>query len=130
MTLNQEPPVKPVGERRQSGADRRRSLRAELKVPVVVKWKATDGSSREEMTATEIVNAHGCMLSLKSVVPERLSVEVINRDTNEARKGHVAWCGAVSGGRNQVGIELDDPDPKFWGQRYSDFLLMESGRLA
>lgn len=120
----QLPPLKPVPDRRRTPTPRRRSTRAELQVPVMIKWVAQDGSSKEETTETKVVNARGCLLLLKGAVSEGVDVEIINRDSNEARKGRVVWSGeAIAVGRNRIGIELEDPDPRFWGNRYVDFLL-------
>jgi len=129
VIYEQQSPLKPVPDRRKAPSPRRRSVRAELEVPVVVRLTAKDGSPQEEATHTKVVNAHGCLLLLKAVVVEGLSIELINPDTNEVRRGRVVFCGAVdSAGRTQVGVELEDPDPKFWGQRYVDFLLWEACR--
>ncbi len=124
MAPEQQPPLKMVPDRRPRPVERRRSVRAECQVPVVVRWVGPQGSRKEEATETRIVNAHGCLVFLKAMVIEGTKVEVMNCDTKEVRRGHVAWCGGVEiGRRSQVAIELEDPDPKFWGHRYIDFLL-------
>lgn len=129
-----QPPLKLVPDRRQIPVERRRSTRAECQVPVVVKWMAPDGTEKEEATETKVINAHGCLLLLKAPLPERTRVELVNHDTKEVRRGRIAWSGGVGADRrNRVAIELEDPDPKFWGPRYIDFLLwvaLQTGRLA
>ncbi|MDA2913220.1 hypothetical protein MYX77_04540 [Acidobacteriia bacterium AH_259_A11_L15] len=73
---------------------------------------------------TNVVNAHGCLLLLKAPLIEGMEVEVTNADTQEVRRGRVAWYGGLAEDfRNKLAIELDHPDPNFWGQRYTDFLL-------
>jgi hypothetical protein len=95
-----------------------------LKVLVVVKWTSKDGSPQEEATETKVVNSNGCLVLLKARVSEGLSVELVQRNTKEVRKGRVTFCGAVElDGRTQVGVALEDPDPYFWGQEYVDFIL-------
>ncbi len=109
--------------------DRRRTTRVECQLPVVMKWVAKDGSPREETTQTKVINAHGCFLLLKALVIEGINVELVNPDTKEVRKGRVIWCGEAGvGGGNDVGIELENPDPKFWGQKYDDFLVQATMR--
>lgn len=124
MTSKQQPPLKIVPDQRPRPLERRRSIRAECQVPVVVRWVGPKGSSKEETAETRIVNAHGCLVLLKALVMEGTKVELMNCDTKEVRRGHVVWCGGVEADRrNKVAIELEDPDPKFWGHRYVDFLL-------
>lgn len=120
----QLPPIRPVPDRRHTPAPRRRSIRAEYQVPVVVKWVAQDRTAKEETTETKVVNAHGCLLSLKAPVTEGQTVELVNRSTKNARRSRVIFCGRVGAdGRTEVAVELDHPDPRFWGERYVDFLL-------
>lgn len=127
----QPPPLKPVPDRRQAPTARRRSERAECEVAVVVKWAAKDGSQKDEVTKTKVVNAHGCLLTLKVSLLEGTPVELVNQQSREARTGHVAWCGSVGpDGRTQVAIELADSDPKFWGQKYTDFMVWVAGQSA
>lgn len=107
-----------AGKRR----DRRRSTRSELQLPVVVKWDAPDGSPREEITKTLVVNTHGCLVYLKAPLPEGMDVELRNGVSDEVRKGRVAWSGEVTlDGRNKVGIELEEADAAFLGPQYAEF---------
>ncbi|MFQ5791781.1 MAG: PilZ domain-containing protein [Acidobacteriota bacterium] len=93
-----------------------------MQIPLGVKWVAKNGSALEEDTETGVVSAHGCTVWLKGVVFEGIAVELTNRDTKMVRKGRVTFCGEIGpDGRNQVGIELDEPDPKFWGSQYAEF---------
>lgn len=114
----QEITGKSLTDRRQAPSPRRRSVRIELQIPVVVRWLTKTGSTLEEATETQVVNAHGCTVTLKAVMFEGTPVEVFNRDTNGVRKGRIVCCGAAPDGRNQASIELAEPDPKFWGTRY------------
>jgi hypothetical protein len=94
-----------------------------MHVPVSVKW-SRGGSPHEETTETKIVNAHGCLVVLRSSIPEGSPVEIVNLDSQQARKGKVVWCGATEkGGFTHVGIEIESMDEKFWGDRYVDFLM-------
>jgi hypothetical protein len=116
-------PLKPVPDRRRQPTQRRRSFRAQLLVPVAVKWRA-QGHVQEEITNTRTVNAHGCLVLLRAPVYEGLGIELVNLDSHKAGRGRVVWCASVElDGRTQVGIELENPDPHFWGEQYVEFLL-------
>lgn len=118
----EQPPLKPVSDRRSRPADRRRSFRTELPVPVTVRWK-TNGSTREETTKTRVINSHGCLVLLKAPIAAGQSVELVNLETKDKASGRVVWSGAVEpDGRAQVGIDLENPNPEFWGKRYTEFL--------
>lgn len=107
--------------------EKRRSLRAELKVPLLVRWRTTNGSDREEPAKTKIINAHGCLALMKTPLAERTEVELVNRNTGVVRRGQVVWCGAIEpDGRTQIGIELELPDLKFWGDQYAEYLMWAS----
>lgn len=129
-----EPPLKPAPDRRKRRepyTSRRRSFRSQWKVPVVVKWTSEDGSPQEEATETTVINSHGCQVPMQAELLEGLSVELENRNTNEIRRGEVVWCGGVDpDGRNQVAIAVEEPDPKFWGERYVSFLLWAAMRTT
>lgn len=115
-----------LSSKRKGGMERRRTKRVQLYVPVVVKWVGKDGSPREEVAATKSVNAHGCQLSLKEPIVEGVRVEIVNRDSGQARKGRVVMCsGASLEGRAEVAIELEGLEPRFWGERYVDSLRLQ-----
>lgn len=117
------------GSGRQYAYERRRSPRREIQIPVRVRWIADDGSRREEVTKTQVVNAHGCLLLLRAALWVGTEVELVNLSSQAVRRGKVAWGGEVSSdGRNKVGIELDEPDPHFWGPQYEDTLLLTIDR--
>ncbi len=116
-------PLKRVSDRRKQPTQRRRSFRAQLLVPVAVKWRA-QGNVQEEVTNTRTVNAHGCLVLLRAPVYEGLGIELVNLDSHKTSRGRVVWCGSVElDGRTQVGIELENSDPHFWGEQYVEFLL-------
>jgi len=95
----------------------------ELRIPVTARWEAVNGSPAEERTETRVVNAHGCLLLLKAPVFQGQRIELVNRNTGNARGGRVVWCGAIEAdGRTQVGVELESPDSDFWGEQYTGLL--------
>jgi len=78
-----QPPIRPVEDRRKNPPTRRRSSRAEMKVPLIVKLITKDGTVQEENTQTKIVNAHGCMVMLKTRVVEGQLAEMVNLETKQ-----------------------------------------------
>lgn len=112
-------------------SEQRRSIRAELKVPLLVRWAGPGGAAKQETRETRVVNAHGCLLLLKAPVFEGMTLELVNRNTNAVHPGRVVCCGAIEpDGRTQVGVELDRPDDGFWGEQYVDFLRWLALRKA
>jgi len=100
---------------------RRRSLRVELAVPLRVVWQGRDGARREERTATVVVNAHGCLLTLRAPLLVGAPLEITHGETGAVRRGRVVWCGEVApDGRTRVGVELADSAPEFWGSGYAE----------
>lgn len=107
--------------------ERRRTKRQQLYVPVVVKWVGKEGTQREEAAGTKSVSGHGCLLSLKTPLLEGTQVELVNRDNGQARTGRVVMCSGKSlEGRAEVAIELEGLEPRFWGERYLDFLRLQT----
>lgn len=103
-----------------TGRSRRRSVRVDLQVPVVIRWVGRDGSPRVKQAKTIVVNEHGCLLPLSVAMVEGTSLELENRSSKQVRAGKVIWCGLPSRqGTHQVGIELAEPDPQFWGPEYA-----------
>lgn len=106
------------------GVERRRSPRAELQIPLIVRW-TWNGRPREEATVTWVVNAHGCLTLLKQLLPEGLEVELENRATQAVSRGRVAWSGErCADGRSKIGIDLETPDPEFWGPIYTSLIAV------
>jgi hypothetical protein len=96
---------------------------------VVVKWVGKGGAPQEEVAGTKSVNAHGCLLSLTTPIPEGVQVELVNRDSGQTRTGRVVLCSGKSlEGHAEVAIELEGLEPRFWGERYVDFLRLQTTR--
>lgn len=101
-------------------ADRRRSPRVLLEIPVMVSWRDERGEFHRELTITRVVNACGALVILKRPVPLGLKLEIINRATQAMVQARVVWLGSeCPAGGVQVGIELGEPDPEFWGYKAS-----------
>ncbi|NIV35492.1 MAG: hypothetical protein GWN58_40390 [Anaerolineae bacterium] len=100
---------------------RRRSARVDLQLPVTVRWFSPDGAVQEKEALTLTINEHGCLLPLKAAVIEGMNLELVNKFNREVRKGKVVWSAAINPqGQHQVGIELENSGPQFWGPRYAE----------
>ena len=118
-----------TGIERSTGKRRslRRSMRLDLQVAVGVRWITSDGTPQEKDAATLVVNDYGCLVPLKAAMIEGMNLELVNRTNKEVRRGKVIWCGAVNlEGRHEVGIELEEPDPQFWGPQYAKAMLTQN----
>ena len=98
-----------------SPADRRRSPRVLLEIPVEVDWRDSKAVRHREYTRTKVVNAHGALLSLRTPVATKQPLHITNITTKSRAQARVAWVGdPTPEGVVPVGIELESPDPEFW----------------
>lgn len=98
-------------------ADTRRDLRRSKRVYIAmaVRVAATRGKdSFQEDTATETVNAHGCMVRLAALVRRDERVTLTNLRSDESTECRVASVGQSAGGKRQVGLEFAKPSGHFW----------------
>lgn len=97
----------------ESRRDMRRSKR--VYIAMAVRVSATRGKdSFQEDTATETVNAHGCMIRLAASVKRDEKVTLTNLRSEESMECRVANIGQPSGGKRQVGLEFSKPSGHFW----------------
>jgi len=87
----------------------RRTQRVQIAMPVLVR-----GVKFEEVTHTVAVNAHGCLVMLKTPVLREDSISVVNPKTAEELPSKVVSVGKPEDGRVPVGIEFTEPSPLFW----------------
>jgi hypothetical protein len=120
---------------------RRRSERVLLVVPLEATWTTNTGAHVVERVQTEVVNAHGALLRLKSAIPTETNLQLtrilpepeVTFDLKPAltssradgaqpqepptASARVVWaCGPEPpDGLARVGVELYVPSQKFWG---------------
>jgi hypothetical protein len=87
----------------------RRTQRVQIAMPVLVR-----GSVFQESTSTVAVNAHGCLVLLKTPVLRDDAVSIVNPKTAEELPGRVISLGKPEDGKIPVGIEFGEPSPLFW----------------
>jgi PilZ domain len=95
-------------------ANRRRSERVMLQIPVVVQAKTTDGKDVRENTQTVVVNAHGGLLKLKMEVKTGQPILLINERAKLQQGCHVVRVETSEAGNSAVAFEFDQPTPQFW----------------
>jgi hypothetical protein len=97
----------------ESQAERRRSHRVHIVMPVLIRGKKS-GQPFEEQTHTISVNAHGCMVRLSTPVTRAQEISIINPKTAEELPCTVTFIGQRDGGRLEVGVEFAESSPVFW----------------
>jgi hypothetical protein len=94
-------------------ANRRRSQRVILSVPVSVTGQGPKGKFTEE-TKTLVVNAHGALVPLRAKVAQGQQLELKSVSNPEMQVCKVVYIGPTVQGQTQVGIEFTKPAPHFW----------------
>ena len=95
-------------------ANRRRSERVILQVPVTVEARAQDGQQIREQTQTSVVNAHGGLMKLRMTVKAGQPITLINEKANIQQSCRVVRVETSGAGTSAVAFEFDQPAPKFW----------------
>jgi PilZ domain len=106
-----------IGESRETSwlaANRRRSQRVLMKIPVRVSGQTGPGSLFEEETHTLAISAHGALIAVSKQVNKGQRLSVSNVQTRAALECVVAHIGKREGERVQVGVEFMLPNPIFW----------------
>jgi hypothetical protein len=109
--------VPPHSTAESDAAESRRDMRRSKRVYIAmaVRVSATRGKdSFEEDTATETVNAHGCLIRLAASVKRDEKVNLTNLRSEESIECRVASIGQPSGGKRQVGLEFSKASGHFW----------------
>jgi hypothetical protein len=94
-------------------ANRRRSERVMLQVPVTVLTETPTREQVQEQTQTLVVNAHGGLLKLKMEVLAGQPFVLVNA-TGEQEQCHVVRIEQPSPDYFAVGFQFDEPAPLFW----------------
>jgi hypothetical protein len=95
-------------------ANRRRSERVMLQVPVVVQVRTRDGKELREETQTVVVNAHGGLLKLRIEVKAGQPILLINEKSKAQQGCRVVRVETSEAGHSAVAFEFDQPAPNFW----------------
>ena len=102
-----------AGTANDNNAERRRSHRVHIAMPVLVRGKKGT-QAFEEQTHTISVNAHGCMVRMTTPVTRAQEIKIVNTKTAEELPCTVSFLGQRDGGKMEVGVEFAEPSPVFW----------------
>jgi hypothetical protein len=94
--------------------NKRRSERVILRVAVVVSVGLNDGNLASEATYTQIVNAHGGLLTLRMELASRQKFILKNLKTGAARQCSVVRTERSSDGQLLIAFQFASPAPDFW----------------
>ena len=94
-------------------AERRRSHRVNIAMPVLVRGKRGTQPFEEE-AQTISVSAHGCMMRMATPVARAQEIAIVNTKTAEELPCTVTFHGQKEGGKTEVGVEFAEPSPLFW----------------
>jgi len=95
-------------------ANRRRSQRVLMNIPVRVSGQAGAALFFEEDTHTLAISTHGALIVVAAPVYRGQRFTLSNVQTNAALECVVVHVDKVPGGETQVGVEFMLPNPTFW----------------
>src|SRR5712691_1405920 len=95
-------------------ANRRRSQRVLMTIPVRVSGKSDAGLPFEEETHTRAISAHGALLLMSTQVHRGQRLTLSNVLTKAALECVVAHIDRRRGEQPQAGVEFTLPNPMFW----------------
>lgn len=91
----------------------RRSQRVCLSVPILV-IKNAEANPSSEQTRTKMVSAHGALLNLRLPVKAGDTLTIRHIKTEEQLLCRVVTVGPEQSGRRDIGVEFEQPSPRFW----------------
>src|ERR1700674_2965177 len=95
-------------------ANRRRSQRVLMTIPVRVSGQSDVGLHFEEETQTMAISAHGALILLSTQVHRGQRLTLSNVQTKAELECIVAHIGKHQSSQPQVGVEFMLPNPMFW----------------
>lgn len=99
-------------------ANKRRSSRVFIRIPVKAKGRNLQGRTFQVATETVVVNAHGGLLYLEETMSMGSEIVISNPVTDEELECRVVFIGAASEKGQRVGVEFLSPAPHFWGVEF------------
>jgi hypothetical protein len=94
--------------------NKRRSERVVLRVAVVVSVDFYDGKVISEATVTQVVNAHGGLLTLRMELPSEQRFVLKNLKTGMVRECSVVRMERSGNSELSVAFQFATPAPDFW----------------
>jgi len=111
-----------------TGANRRRSERVMLQIPIVVMTETLEHENLREQTQTMIVNAHGGLVKLLMEVMPGQPIVLMHPRSGVTAAARVIRVENPPGGFTAVGFEFNEVSPKFWPVEFppADWTASES----
>jgi hypothetical protein len=97
-----------------TGANRRRSERVMLQIPIVVMTETLEHEKLREQTQTMIVNAHGGLVKLLMEVVPGQPIVLMHPRSGVTAAARVIRVENPPGGFTAVAFEFNEASPKFW----------------
>jgi len=99
-------------------ANKRRSSRVFVRMPVWVKGRNLEGRSFRDQAQTIVLNAHGGLLYLDETLEMGAELTINNPATEEEQECRVVFLGGAGDKGQRVGVEFLTPAPHFWGVEF------------
>lgn len=95
--------------------EKRRGVRLNSRVPVSIEWEQQGAGTVREEAFTRIISPYGCLIVLKHNLALEQRIRVVNRATQTTHPAVVVWKGPERPEGWELGIELIQAPPDFWG---------------
>ena len=99
---------------RPTGAQKRRGIRVNSRVPVAVEWESAGEPKRKE-AQTRVVGPYGCLVVLPQNLEVHQQIRLTNLVSKQTNPAVVVWRGNERSEGWELGIELINPQMDFWG---------------
>jgi hypothetical protein len=98
----------------RQGAEKRRGIRVNSRVPLSVEWDSNGERLRKE-AHTRVVNSYGCLVVLQQELQINQQIQVTNMISRHSIPAVVVWRGHVRTEGWERGVKLINPEMDFWG---------------
>jgi len=95
--------------------ERRRGVRVNSRVPVVVEMEMAAGQAERLEGHTRIVGPYGCLVVLPHPIDLEQRMKLTNLATQRSNEAMIVWKGKERTEGWEFGVELFDPPMDFWG---------------
>jgi hypothetical protein len=95
-------------------ANRRKSQRIMLRIPVTVSGYNANGVQFKEKTFTETISAYGALLLIEAPLTKGRRLVLSKGTENASMECITVHVGRRQGEKSEVGIKFVQPDPAFW----------------
>ena len=95
--------------------EKRRGVRMNSRVPVVIEWKDSAGGLVREEAFTRVVSPYGCLVVLPKNLALAQPLQLVNAATQESISAVVVSKGIEQSEGWELGVALIQPPLDFWG---------------